>query len=125
MNAAFEPMVWDVITQANEDYAGLYEIVWSFRSNFLPDVPESKVRAAAREAVMTVLERGYARLVWFRVEPPSHPREMTRREIAEVLASPASWRPPRSWEEEFPNLDITEEGERAWLLSAGPRRPYK
>src|SRR5207248_763682 len=44
---AFEPTVWDVITQANEDYAGLYEIVWSFRSNFMPDAPESKVRAAA------------------------------------------------------------------------------
>ena len=121
MNDAFVPMVWNVLTQANEDYAGLYEIVWSFRSNFMRDAPESQIRTAAREAVMAVLDRGYARLVWFRVEPPSSPRPMTPRETVEVLSSPVSWRPPARWEEEFPNLDITEEGERAWLLSPGLR----
>jgi hypothetical protein len=116
MNTSFDPMVWEVITQVNEDYAGLYEIVWAFRSNFMPDASEDDIVAAARTAVREALAKGYARLVWYRIEPPSTPREMAPEEVEGVLASPESWRPPQSWRDEFPNLDATEEGKRVWRL---------
>jgi hypothetical protein len=121
VNAAFDPMVQEVLTKINEDYVGLYEIVWNFRSNFLPDASEDEIVAAAQEAVKEVLAKGYARLVWYRVEPPSTPRAMTAEEVERVLASPTSWQPPASWGDEFPNLDATPEGERAWLRPEADR----
>jgi hypothetical protein len=113
---ALDPKVRDVIAQINDDYTGLYEIVWSFRSNFLPDAPEKEIIPIAREAVTAVLENGYARLVWYRVEPPLIPREITQAEAEKVLAAADSWRPPESWGLEFPNLEVTDAGQRIWRL---------
>jgi isopropylmalate/homocitrate/citramalate synthase len=113
MTASMDERTWEVLTQANEDYSGLYEIAWAFRSRFLPNADEAALIAAATDAVRALLDRGYIRLVRFR-QKPEEVAEVPPDEVASVLASPDSWRPPRSWEEAYPSVDATETGERAW-----------
>ena len=107
----------EVLTQASEDYSGLYEIVWAFRARFMPDSSEAELVAAAATAVRSLLDRGYIRLVRFRQQPEEEVVEVPENEVAAVLESADSWRPPSSWEEPYPSVDVTEAGKRAWRRS--------
>ena len=107
----------EVLTQANEDYSGLYEIVWAFRSRLMPDAGEPELISAAAEAVRALVDRGYIRLVRFRQKPEQEVVEVPPSEVAAVLDSTDSWRPPRSWEDAYPSVDATEAGQRAWRTS--------
>jgi hypothetical protein len=105
---------WEVLTQANEDYSGLYEIIWALRKRFMPDAAEPELVVAAAAAVKSLLERGYVRLVRFRQLPRPEVREVPDQEVPGILDSVSSWRPPDSWEEWYPSVDATDLGKRAW-----------
>lgn len=105
---------WEVLTQANEDYAGLYELVWAFRTRFMPDASEEELIRAAADAVRSLLDSGYVRLVRFRQKPEQEVTEVPAGEVASILDSASSWRPPGSWEDAYPSVDATDSGARAW-----------
>jgi len=105
----------EVLALANEDHSGLYEVVWAFRARFMPDADEAELIAAAAAAVQAMLDCGYVRLVRFRLEPEQEVAEVPVHELASVLRSADSWRPPKSWEDPYPSVVATEAGERALL----------
>src|SRR5438477_9640307 len=98
MTTSMDEMSWEVLTQANEDYSGLYELVWAFRAKFMAGAEESALVAAAAAAVRALLDAGYVRLVRFRLEPEPQVSEVPDREVAAILDSADSWRPPTAWE---------------------------
>jgi hypothetical protein len=114
MTITMDERLWEVLTQANEDYSGLYEIVWAFRKRFMPDAGEPELIAAAAAAVRSLLDNGLVRLVRFRQKPEQEVVEVPSDEVSSVLESGDSWRPPKSWEDPYPSVDATEAGRRAW-----------
>jgi len=115
MSDATPEMMAEVLTKANEDYSGLYEIVWAFRSRFMPDADESTLIGAARVAVQRHLAAGNIRLVMYRMLPrPPGVAELNQSDVDDLLEAPDSWRPPKSWEDWYPSIDVTEKGELAW-----------
>jgi hypothetical protein len=116
MTVSLDDREREVLTQANEDYSGLYELVWAFRSRFMPEASEDAIIGAARDAVRFLIDRGYVRLVRFRQQPDQEVSDVSAEEVASILEDPASWRPPASWEQAYPSVDATEAGRRAWRL---------
>ncbi len=114
MTELTDDMSREVLTKANEDYSGLYEVVWSFRTNFMPNATEQELIAAAASAVQTQLARGTIRLVRFRMRPVPEVQDVPDSEVAGILQSASSWSPPGSWEDWYPSFYATDEGERAW-----------
>jgi hypothetical protein len=112
---------WEVLTQANEDYSGLYELVWAFRTKFMPEVDESELVTAAAAAVRALLDAGYVRLVRFRLEPEPQVSDVPDDQVAAILDSMDSWRPPASWEAPYPSVDATDKGKQVWRRNDGPR----
>lgn len=117
MTTAMDERSWEVLTQANEDYSGLYELVWAFRSRFMPDATEDELIATARDAVRSLLADGYVRLVMFRQKPDQEVALVPEGRVEAVLDAVESWRPPASWEDAYPSVDATDSGQRAWRRS--------
>ncbi len=115
MTAMADEMSREVLAKANEDYSGLYEVIWSFRTNFMPNATEPELIEAATKAVESQLEHGNIRLIRFRMKPSPEVQDVPAAEVPRILRSRDSWRPPKSWEDWYPSFYATEKGERAWL----------
>jgi hypothetical protein len=114
MNDRDQEMVDEVLTKVNEDYCGFYELVWSFRTRWMPEADESRIIDEARRATEAVLQDEYARLIWIRLLPEPAIREVSHADVATILARAESWSPPRSWSDWYSALDATESGRIAW-----------
>jgi hypothetical protein len=117
MTGMADEMSREVLTKANEDYSGLYEVVWSFRTNFMPHATEPELIEAATKAVQSQLEQRNIRLIRFRMKPSPEVQDVPEAEIPGILGSRDSWQPPKSWEDWYPSFYATDEGERAWRIS--------
>jgi hypothetical protein len=93
-----------VVAVAAEDYFGLYEVVWHLRGNYSKSADESELIQAAREIVRSLLADRSARLVRFRMTPPTA-WLIDSGDVDHVLEETQSWRPPSSWSEPYPALE--------------------
>jgi hypothetical protein len=92
-----------ILAVANEDYYGLYEVVWYLRSNGMADASEEELIDAGRKVVQSLLDGQLVRLVRFRMTPQDM-QPIPAAEVAGVLQSIDSWRTPRSWSQHYPSL---------------------
>ena len=107
-----------VLSSANEDYFGLYEIIWELNSTF-PQEGLGEKYAAAEAAVRSLLARGWIQLYrrkggFNRDSPTYEPVELDT--IEEVLSNPVSWYP--EYANERIECTATEDGERAYYAGA-------
>ncbi len=109
-----------LLSTANEDYTGLYELIWVLNTKF-PDAPLGEKYSAAERATRKLLDLGWVRLYrtdlrWQRFE------ELDTSSAKEALSEPTSWYPVKSWGPESEGVLIvfaaTEAGEQAYLNDA-------
>ena len=93
-----------VLAVTDEDYYGLYEVVWYLRANHMKGASDNDLIKVAREIVRSLLDDGRVRLVQFRLTP----REVQLIDpgaIDRILERDESWKPPATWNEPYPSLD--------------------
>ena len=114
-----------LLLAANEDYTGLYELIWDLNSLF-PDASLGEKYDAAERAARKLLDLGWIRLYqadlrWERFE------ELDIASAKATLSDPTSWYsvkwyPVKNWPSESEGVCIvfaaTEAGERAYMSGA-------
>ena len=104
-----------ILSDACEDYYGLYEIIWSLNNQF-PDVPEDSKREVAQEALGNLVKKRLVSLyttTWpggTYVAVPGHQAQA-------VIAAGSSWASPPAAPTKYYCFAATPEGEQAY--SAG------
>jgi hypothetical protein len=97
----------EVMSQAREDYSGLYEIIWALTAAF-PGVSEADKVSCARDVIFRLLDAGEVVLYWSGW--PGKAFQAVSTEDAEgILELPESWIPG----ERFPWVAATEAGVQA------------
>ena len=106
-----------LLSATEEDYTGLYELIWELNSKF-PEATLGEKYGAAERASRKLLDLGWVRLYrtdlsWQRFE------ELDTPSAKEALSDPTSWYPVQSWVSEGEGVLIvfaaTEAGEQAYL----------
>jgi hypothetical protein len=80
------------LSDACEDYTGLYELVWEFNTRF-PDAPEQERLRAAQAALGTLVRDSFV-LVYCTRWLSDQYRELKRADAEAVIANAESWRSP-------------------------------
>ncbi len=110
----FPNVIGHILSSSEEDYTGLWEVVWEINSRY-PDEPPDLRKATAKRAVRTLFERGWIELYecspWPACPgPKAVPVDPESRES--ILSRGQNWEAP---EAESPTYWIatTEEGDEA------------
>jgi len=124
-----------LLSSANEDYVGLYELIWELNAKF-PETTLAEKYGAAERAARKLLDLGWLSL--YRTDPGWKSfRELDRTFAEEELSDPTSWYPVKHSASEVEGVCIvlaaTEAGERAYHGGAAgesgsgrfPRRPSR
>lgn len=85
----FSNLLQHILCSIEDDYYGLYEIVWTLNSVF-PDVSSKIKEDTAREIVREMLQRGWV-YIFDVSDPDREPISKERHE--ETLMDPQSWIP--------------------------------
>jgi hypothetical protein len=80
----------EVLDLGIDDYYGLYEVVWMFRTLF-PDKQEQELETMAQNAVRDLLQMGLIQLYYY--DGRSNSNLIASEEIEEVLSKAQSWQP--------------------------------
>jgi hypothetical protein len=80
------------LLNANEDYAGFYELIWEFNTRY-PTASEAEKLEAARTTLACLLEDGLVALYAARWSPPMF-TSIKPVDGAAIIADPQSWQPP-------------------------------
>jgi hypothetical protein len=106
-----------LLSAANEDYTGLYELIWELNSLF-PDASVGEKYGAAERAARKLLDLGWIRLYQNDLKLERF-EELDPTSAKDALSDPTSWYPVKSWTSESEGvrivLAITEAGEQAYL----------
>lgn len=110
MKDVLEALVEQVVIVANEEIAGLWEVIAECR-NLAPNLSEVDLRVTARQALGAALAENWVRLVvgsftkneWI---------PLNRDEVSAVLVNPLNWYPPATHEAWHIRFETTEAGER-------------
>lgn len=108
-----------VLSSANEDYCGLYEIIWEFNSRF-PDAPLGEKYAAAECAIRTLHSEGLIELhrMIFTDDYRDHRYErLDPGAVDGTLSNPVSWYPDHAHIRIV--FSATQAGERAYYSGRG------
>lgn len=99
-----------VLTQANEDWSQLFEIVWALRT-LTPGVSDSALLHEAKSALKSLLHKGLIQMAY--ANPSLRTERVLDREQALRLIDKAdSWKPTE--DEEFLSFIPTKAGKRWW-----------
>ena len=105
-----------MLSLANEDYMGLYEIIWELNTNF-PDATLAEKCGVAERCTSKLLDLGWIRL--YRTDPRWQRFEEFDTSAKEALSDPTRWYPVKSWgsqnEEVLIVFAATDAGEQAYL----------
>src|SRR5919112_2852751 len=103
-----------LLASANEDYTGLYELIWELNTK-LPDATLGEKYEAAERATRKLLDLGWVRLYCTDLRLQRF-EELDTPSAKEALSEPTSWYPVQSWVSEGEGVLIvfaaTEEGEQ-------------
>lgn len=102
----------EVLTSANEDCTGLWEAVWGLRAA-LPGKSEAQLIDLARRAIISLVERGFIYLCYFR-HVSNEESKILAESVASVLAEANNWQPPSTVESTYVAFCATTAGELAW-----------
>jgi len=80
------------LSDACEDYTGLYELIWEFNTQF-PEATEQERLRAAQVALGGLVRDGLATVYYTRWLSDEY-RELNRSDAESVIAQPESWRSP-------------------------------
>ena len=106
-----------VLLSPDDDYAGLYEVIWELHRLY-PEQTLGEKYAAAEQAVRSLLERDWIRLyTWRGSFSNQEVEEIEPASVEEILSHPASWYPEYYGGGRIV-FGATEEGERAWAEGA-------
>ena len=105
-----------MLSSANEEYVGLYELIWELNTNF-PDATLAEKYGTAERGTRKLLDLGWISL--YRTDPRWQRFEELDTSPRQALSDPTSWYPVKSWEPQNEGVLIvfaaTEAGEQAYL----------
>lgn len=109
-----------ILSDACEDYTGLYEILWSLNTAY-PEMSEKTKLDVAREALSDLVMRGLVELftaTW----PPQSYTSVPSSNAFSAIAADSSWAPPPEPPAVFYAFAATPAGEQAYQVT-GANRP--
>jgi hypothetical protein len=83
-----------ILQMAEEDWYGLYEVIWRL-NNQQPNVPQQLKIEAARRVIQSLLEEHELSLGWLEWPLAGPPMVMPVSEATQLLTDPRSWQPSR------------------------------
>ncbi len=101
------------ISYADEDYHGLYELVWGLNSAH-PEVSHQDRIRAAQAALHSLVSRGLV-AVFSADEPLAAPEPVPAAVVQQIIADPAAWLPPNERGSPHYCFTTTEDGERRYF----------
>jgi hypothetical protein len=100
------------LTDAAEDYWGLYELVWELNTKY-PDSSGDERLQVARAALTGLLQDGLVELFSARWSPSHYEAVSAGRAVA-LVALDSAWRPPSDADGTFVAFAVTDAGRRAY-----------
>jgi len=108
------------LSDASEDYTGLYELIWEFNTQFPEAVEQERLRAA-QVALGALLRDGLAAVYHTRWLSDQH-RELNLSDAESVIAAPEAWRSPSDQPEGgYFCFALTDAGEAHYFKRDAPR----
>src|SRR2546425_1170623 len=85
-----------ILEMANEDWYGLYEVIWHM-NKVQPDIPQATKIEAARSAIYSLLRAGQIHLGLLEWPKGGPPVSLPDSDIPALLDDPNSWEPAQRY----------------------------
>lgn len=105
------PLEWAILTAANEDWMGLWELVIEARS-LIDEIGDEEARDRARDALRSLTSRGLVYVCWFR-SASNEEEKLTDAVALDLVAGNDVWDSP-DWGSRYLAVAATKRGEAAW-----------
>jgi hypothetical protein len=118
---------WIALDNASEDWCGLYEIVWAYRTTF-PAASDADRIAAARESVLCLLKDGLVEMSFYHAWGSKTCEPISGVDAMRIVADADAWNDPSvSNDGSYYAVSTTDRGDKVYFAgrSSAPHRGTK